>query len=113
MTRFIPYKATTSSGNEYEFQFRLHPHTESSVDVANLLGCVLDAVARELDVLGKVSNGDVLQALAMAIATRAAVIEGKPEVIRQLVNDLVQTALTSTTTPGPANVPADDKKPLH
>ena len=113
MAKYIPYKATTSSGNEFEFQFRLHPKTESSVDVSNLLTCVLTAVGRELAVLGKVSNGDVLQALAMAIAARAAVIEGKPEVVRQLVIDLVQTAMSSPCAPGQANVSRDDELPLH
>jgi hypothetical protein len=43
MPKRLPYRAVTASGNQFEFEFPLHPETASTVDVFNLLSAVLAA----------------------------------------------------------------------
>ena len=62
------------TGDVIDFEFELHPETGSPVRVAQLLDAVLGTLDREIQVLGETSNGDILQALAMALAARARMI---------------------------------------
>ncbi len=105
MAKFIPYNVTTTSGNQFEFEFELHPQTESAVNVSNLLTSVLNTVSREIEQIGPVGNGDVLQALAMALAVRTHMLEGDHDMLDQLARQLVQTALHSPHTPLDGNLP--------
>ena len=105
MSKFIPYKVTTTSGNQFEFELTLHPQTESAVNVSNLLTSVLDTISREIEQIGPVGNGDVLQALAMALAVRAHMLEGDREMLDQLTRQLVQAALDSHHKPLDGNLP--------
>lgn len=109
----IPYKATTASGNQFEFQFELHPQTESAVNVSNLLTSVLDSVTREVEVLGPVGNGDTLQALAMALAVRVRMLDGDEAMLRRLASDLLGAALDSPAAPLAGNVPPEAPRDLH
>jgi hypothetical protein len=73
--------------------------------VSQLLTAVLGVVDCELWVLGNTANGDVLQALAMALAARTAMLHAPYAVEWQLAADLATTALArpaSVTTAGRA-----------
>lgn len=93
MAKRLPYKATTSSGQQHEFDFPLHPDTASPVKISNLLSALLGCLDRELAQLEPVSNGDVLQALAMVMAIRTRILPGQPEELARLSAGLVQSAL--------------------
>lgn len=113
MSKRLPYQATTSSGNRFEFDFELHPDTQSPVQVANLLSAVLEALDREIQLQGRVGNGDLLQALAMALAVRTRMLDGDHGRLEALAQDLLKAALASPVTPAAGNVAASDNRPLH
>lgn len=113
MAQRMPYKATTASGNQFEFEFELHPETVQPVHVSNLLTALLEALDREIGILGRVGNGDVLQALAMALAVRTRMLAGGSEEVDRLVRELLATALDSSATPDPGNVDPGEVNPLH
>ena len=109
----IPYNVTTASGNQFEFQFELHPQTDSAVNVSNLLTSVLDTVTREVEVLAPVGNGDTLQALAMALAVRVRMLDGDEATLHRLASDLLDAALRSPAAPQAGNVPPEAPRDVH
>jgi hypothetical protein len=109
----LPYRASTSTGNQFDFEFPLHPETVSVVQVHNLLTGVLGALDREISNLGKVANGDVLQALAMALAVRTRMLPGDPQALAGLARDLTDASLSAPVEPGPGNVPPDAPRSEH
>lgn len=111
--RHLPYRATTATGNQFDFEFELHPETASAVHVANVLGEVLGAVDREIKLQGQIGNGDVLQSLCMAIAVRARMLGGNTDTIDNLARELLNTALGSSVADGPGNLSPDAGEPVH
>jgi len=95
MAQQLPYDVTTATGERITFEFPLHAETQSAMRVSQLLTAVLGAVDRELRVLGNTANGDVLQALAMALAARTAMLHAPYAVGRQLATELSATALAA------------------
>lgn len=96
MTKILPYTLKSATGMRIDFAFPLHAHTASPIRVAQLLTSVLAAVDREIRVLGATANGDVLQALAMALAARSAMIEASSDATVRLARSLVATALEAS-----------------
>ena len=95
MAQTLPYDVTTATGEKIAFEFPLHAETQSAMRVSQLLDSVLGTVDRELKVLGNTANGDVLQALAMALAARTAMLHAPYAVGCQLATDLATTALAA------------------
>lgn len=93
----LPYRAITETGDVFEFEFPLHEETGSPMRVDQILSTVLAAVDRDLSLAGDTSNGDVLQALAMALATRARMIHAEPASASFLARRLVDTALEAAS----------------
>ncbi|NBB83923.1 MAG: hypothetical protein GVY28_11030 [Alphaproteobacteria bacterium] len=93
MPKHLPYRATTATGDTFDIDFPLHDQTGSPVRVSQMLNAALAAVDREVSLDPNTSNGDVLQALAMAIAVRAAMIEAPKATTDRLTADLVASAL--------------------
>jgi len=91
----LPYEVKTATGEKIAFEFPLHAETQSAMRVSQLLDAVLATLDRELRVLGDTANGDVMQALAMALAVRTAMLHAPFEVGRQLAVDLATTALAA------------------
>lgn len=89
----LPYRAVTATGEIFEIEFPLHPDTVSAVAVGQLLDVVLRTVSRELALLGATSNGDVLQALAMALAVRAGMIHAHSSLTGEEAKTLLVQAL--------------------
>jgi hypothetical protein len=95
MAKHLPYEVKTATGEIITFEFALHGETQSGMRVSQLLDAVLGTLDRELRVLGNTANGDVMQALAMALAVRTAMLHAPFEVGRQLAVDLAATALVA------------------
>ncbi len=95
MTARLPFVARTASGDQYDIEFALHPDTGSAMVVGQLVGAVLDTVGREIAIRDEVSNGDALQAIAMAMAVRATMIEAPEPVTHDLARRLLDEALAS------------------
>ncbi|WP_018873551.1 hypothetical protein [Thioalkalivibrio sp. ALJ16] len=91
----LPYRYTTPSGEAVSFEFRLHPETGSAVRVQQLLDRLTETLDHEIGILGDTCNGDVLQALAMALAVRTEMIPADPDMTRGLARDVVERALRS------------------
>ncbi len=94
----LPYEFTTPAGDAISFEFRLHPETGSTTHVQQILDRVLETVNHEIAQLGDTLNGDVLQALAMAMAVRTEMIPADPEMSRHLAREVLEEALRSLHT---------------
>jgi hypothetical protein len=113
MPKRLLYRATTASGNLFEFEFPLHGETGSAVHVSSLLDALLGTVDRELRQLGAVSNGDVLQAVAMALAVRTRMLPGSPDDMARLAGALVSEALSAPVETADDNLPPDEPREVH
>ena len=89
----LPYRAVAASGRNFDIAFPLHPETAARADVADLLTVVLHALDRHIRNRPALGNGDVLQALAMAMAVRTLPIPAPVTVVGPLALDLLATAL--------------------
>jgi hypothetical protein len=89
----LPYTVTTRSGTRIDFSFPLHEETGSPVQVNQLVTRILGVLDGEIRTLGEVSNGDVLQALSIAMAARAAMIEAPMDSSVRLLEQLLGKAL--------------------
>jgi hypothetical protein len=113
MPKHLPYRATTSSGNQFEFAFPLHPDTGSAVNVSNLVDLLLAALDQEIRQIGAVSNGDVLQSLAMALAVRTRILPGNPEALAALSTRLLSDALGAPVAAAQGNISTDTPRDIH
>lgn len=95
MTR-LPYTAVTGAGEAYDIQFPLHSETRSAQAVADLLTGVLGAISARVEAGRDVSDGDVLQALAMAMAVRARMVSVPPKTSLNLMHGLVDSSFAAT-----------------
>ena len=91
----LPVEVTTTMGDKFSFNFKLHEHTADPIKVSNLVSSVLATLDNEIKLLGETSNGDVLQGLAMALAIRSKIIHGADDTTPRLVKSLVNDALES------------------
>jgi len=113
MAKKLPYRAVTASGNQFAFEFPLHPDTASSVHVHNLLDVLLGTLDRELRHIPGVSNGDVLQALAMLLAVRTRILPGQAQMLAGLSRELLDTALAAPVEEAAGNLPPDEPREVH
>jgi hypothetical protein len=93
--RTLPYRAVTSSGHVIDCNLELHPETVSAEAVGRLVSTVLNALDSRIEGQEKLANGDVLQALAMALALRAEMLPAPRAMKEQLARDVVERALAS------------------
>ncbi|MGB0684207.1 MAG: hypothetical protein ACPGOV_16000 [Magnetovibrionaceae bacterium] len=103
----LPYTARTGTGDVYQIAFPLHQETGSAVDVENILSAVLATIDREVGVSGgRISNGDVLQAVAMAMAIRSGMIAAPHATTSALSQDLLAVSLGAFSEAEKAELPA-------
>ena len=91
----LPYRARTASGHNFDIDFPLHDETRDAVRVGQLLSAVLDAIDKDISLGGDTSNGDVLQAVAMAMAIRSRMIASPQATVESLSVQLLRTALAA------------------
>ena len=91
----LQFTAITSSGRAYDIEFPLHPQTRSPEAVSSLITDVLAAISTALEKGGDVSDGDVLQSLAMVLAIRARMVDAHPESAAALLKSLLDEAFNA------------------
>jgi len=91
----LAYTAVTSSGLAYEIRFPLHQETRSQEAVADMMSAILETVSVKLADHATVSDGDVLQALAMTMAIRARLVDATPAVSLRLMHGLIDQAFAA------------------
>lgn len=89
---YLDYTAVTSGGRALDIRFPLHPETQAHSHVSDMLSNTLDAINAEVQGGQEISDGDVLQALAMALAVRARMIDAPPATCLRLMHELVDGA---------------------
>ena len=89
----LPYRAETRMGDRFDIEFPLHQETGDPVRVGQLISSILDAIDKDIAIAGDTSNGDVLQAVAMALAIRARMIHAPHGATEGLSKQLLNTAL--------------------
>ena len=89
----LPFKVKTATGDLFEIVFPLHRDTGDPIKVEQLVSVILRAVDAEMSVTGPTSNGDVLQAVAMTLAIRTAMIHAPLGTSILLTNELIRDAL--------------------
>jgi hypothetical protein len=95
MNARLPYTAVTSAGDAYEIRFPLHPETRSPERVSELLSSALEAISKDMESGTPISDGDVLQALSMALAIRARLVDAAPGASLRLMHELVDSAFAA------------------
>ena len=91
----LRYTAVSSAGDAYEIRFPLHPQTRSPEGVSGLLSSALEAISKDVESGTPVSDGDVLQALSMALAIRARLVDAPPGASLRLMHELVDSAFAA------------------
>ena len=71
---FLPYKAITASGKEVNFKFSLDENTNSPLVINEIINLLLSKISNEINIY-KPSNGDIIQALCMALVVRCRIID--------------------------------------
>ncbi len=95
MAAKLPYQANTATGDRLDFEFPLHGETGDPVRVSQILSAVLGTLDREVKLDPTTSNGDLLQAMAMAIAVRCAMLAGDAETAEAMTRRLLDEALAA------------------
>lgn len=93
MQHTLPFTTISASGEAREIEFPLHPETASAEQVGGMLTAILESLSREITSGEPVGNGDVLQALSMALAVRARMINAPETITGPLLHELVDSAL--------------------
>jgi len=88
----LPFRAETSAGDSLDICFPLHPDTGDPDQVGRLIGAILAAIESERT-QSDASNGDVMQALTMALSIRAGMVYGHHEAVEKLTWQLLRSAL--------------------
>ena len=95
MQTTLPFTTIPASGEACEIEFPLHPETASAEQVGGMLTAILDSLSREITAGERVGNGDVLQALAMALAVRARMVDAPAAVTGPLLHELLDSAMAA------------------
>lgn len=93
--RRLDYTAVSAGGSAFDIRFPLHQETGSPDAVAEMLTGVLAGLSERLDAHQGVSDGDLLQALAMAMAIRARMVDVAPGVSLRLMHELIDQAFAA------------------
>ena len=95
--RPLPYRVETATGDTLDITFPLHSETGSPMRVDQMLSAILNSLDQDIKLCGETANGDVLQALAMALAVRARMIHAPNEVTAKLAQKLLASATTAAS----------------
>ena len=93
---YLPFTVHTDTHDTFDIEFPLSEHTEDGVRVHQILTTVLNSIAHDLKIVGAVSNGDILQALSMALAVRTRMVYAPEQTMRAIIADLTDSALAAS-----------------
>ena len=88
---FLPYKAITASRKEVNFKFSLDENTNSPLVINEIINLLLSKISNEINIY-KPSNGDIIQALCMALVVRCRIIDYDIEKLEIMVNNILKNA---------------------
>lgn len=88
----LAFSLKTANGEERVIEFPLHPETGDAAAVGDMLEALLDALSEYVTGDTSVSNGDVVQALAMVTSIRLGMLPVPMETARALFDDLLDRA---------------------
>ena len=95
MSKNLPFTVFHRSGGAVEYNFPLHPETQSAADVHSILEHLRDALTFLLD-NKKMSNGDVLQAITMLLCLRADAVDVDRDTMRSLIEQMIASNMAAT-----------------
>jgi hypothetical protein len=87
-SEILKFVAITAGGRAYDIGFPLHPETRSAQSVSDLVTRLLDTISTHAGERDDVSDGDILQALAMTAAIRGRMLDGNPAPVEALTHQL-------------------------
>jgi hypothetical protein len=88
----VSYTVVTNNGRAFDVSLPLHLQTRSETGVAQMVTELLATLSSYLGSNRNVSDGDVLQALAITLAIRARMLSATQESTASLIEDLFGTA---------------------
>lgn len=88
----LAFSLKTANGEERVIEFPLHPETANAEAVGDMLEALLDTLSEYVTSDTPVSNGDVVQALAMATSIRLGMLPVPMEAAKALFDDLLSQA---------------------
>ena len=94
MSKKLPYSVTTDTLKHIDFSFDLSEDTSSALVVHQLLNSLLSSINQETK-LRDISNGDIIQALSMALGVRVKMMYGDDKVKEDIAINCVKKALNS------------------
>ena len=90
---FLPYRAITSSHKEINFKFTLDENTNSPIVINEIINLLLSRISNEINIY-KPSNGDVIQAMCMALVVRCKIIDYDLDKIEKVVSKTLKNAFS-------------------
>ena len=90
--QILQFIAVTSGGRAFDIDFPLHPQTQSAPAVSDLVTRLLEAISEHARGRTDVSDGDILQALAMTSAIRGRMLDADQGQIGDLSRQLYDQA---------------------
>lgn len=93
----LQFVAITSGGRAFDIAFPLHPETHSARSVSDLVTRLLETISEHAGHRDDVSDGDILQALAMTTAIRGRMLDADHAQIESLTRLLQSTAWGAVT----------------
>ena len=88
----LPYSITTSTLTKINFLFQLSKDTKSPLAVHQLLDAILSKINDETKIRD-LSNGDIIQSLAMVLAIRMKMVAADNKTVEEIVIDCVSKAI--------------------
>ena len=88
----LQFVAVTATGKAFDIEFPLHPHTQSPAAVSALVTQLLATISEHAQQRPDVTDGDILQALAMTTAIRGRMLEDNQTTVAERNRLLQQQA---------------------
>lgn len=88
---YLPYKAETSSKKKINFNFTLDENTTSPLVINEIINLILSRISTEINIY-KPTNGDIIQALCMALVVRCKIIDYDIHKIEKIVAKTLKKA---------------------
>lgn len=88
----LQFVAVTAGGRAFDITFPLHPETRSPEAVSDLVSALLATISARTGADGELSDGDILQALAMTSAIRGRMVGAGADQVAGLHHGLFDTA---------------------
>lgn len=88
----LAFSLKTADGKERTIEFPLHPETGDPAAVGDMLEALLETLSEYVTADTPVSNGDVVQALAMVTSIRLGMLPVPMESARALFDSLLEEA---------------------